>query len=33
VAGEGVYWGIDGNTGKIANMKEAEIWDPISVKL
>ena len=33
VAGEGLYWGIDGNTGKIADMKEADIWDPISVKL
>lgn len=33
VAGEGLYWGIDGNTGKIADMREADIWDPISVKL
>lgn len=32
-AGEGHYWGIDGNTGKIADMKEQDIWDPISVKL
>jgi T-complex protein 1 subunit gamma len=32
-AGEGLYWGIDGNAGKIANMKDEEIWDPISVKL
>ena len=25
--------GIDGNIGKIADMREANIWDPISVKL
>lgn len=31
--GEGEYFGINGNEGKIANMKEAEIWDPIAVKL
>lgn len=31
-AGEGVWYGIDGNTGKIADMKEADIWDPIAVK-
>lgn len=33
VAGQGLYWGIDGNLGKIADMKEQDIWDPISVKL
>ena len=32
-AGEGINFGIDGNTGKIGNMAELEIWDPISVKL
>jgi T-complex protein 1 subunit gamma len=32
-ANEGVNFGIDGNTGKIANMNEQDIWDPISVKL
>jgi T-complex protein 1 subunit gamma len=26
-------WGIEGNTGKIANMEEANIWDPCAVKL
>ena len=31
-AGEGTYFGIDGNTGKIANMRDADIWDPIAVK-
>jgi T-complex protein 1 subunit gamma len=31
--GEGAWYGIDGNTGKIADMKAADIWDPISVKL
>lgn len=30
---EGLYEGIDGNAGKIANMKDQDIWDPISVKL
>lgn len=29
---EGLYWGIDGNTGKIADMRESNVWDPISVK-
>ena len=32
-AGEGLFWGINGNTGKIEDMKDADIWDPISVKL
>jgi len=26
-------FGIDGDTGKIANMQEKEIWDPVAVKL
>jgi len=30
--GSGQMWGINGNTGKIENMQEAEIWDPVSVK-
>ena len=30
---EGLMFGIDGNTGKIADMKENEIWDPCAVKL
>ncbi len=29
----GSAFGIDGNTGKIADMREADIWDPIAVKL
>lgn len=29
----GESYGIDGNTGKLAEMKEQDIWDPISVKL
>ena len=32
-AGEGVNFGIDGNIGKIADMRDQDIWDPISVKL
>lgn len=30
---EGLSQGIDGNAGKIADMRDANIWDPISVKL
>lgn len=30
---EGKYFGIDGNLGTVANMKEANIWDPVTVKL
>jgi len=26
-------YGINGNTGKIENMREADIWDPIAVKV
>lgn len=29
----GLYSGINGNTGKIADMQTEDIWDPISVKL
>ena len=29
---ERVNWGINGNTGKIENMKELNIWDTLSVK-
>lgn len=31
--GAGFAFGIDGNSGKIADMRESDIWDPISVKL
>ncbi len=30
---EGLYSGIDGNIGKIADMRVSNIWDPIAVKL
>jgi len=30
--GSGLMWGINGNTGLIEDMKEAEIWDPVEVK-
>jgi T-complex protein 1 subunit gamma len=30
---EGTFYGIDGNTGKIADMREADIWDPVAVKI
>ena len=33
IPGEGLYYGIDGNIGKIADMKESQVWDTISVKL
>ncbi len=29
---DGLYWGIDGNTGKLADMREANVWDPLAVK-
>jgi len=31
--GSGLYFGIDGNKGKIADMREDDVWDPIAVKL
>ena len=30
---EGTFWGIDGNTGKIADMREIDVWDPVAVKI
>jgi len=30
---EGYWYGIDGNKGVIANMKELDIWDPAAVKI
>jgi len=29
----GLMWGINGNTCKIENMEEANIWDPCAVKI
>jgi T-complex protein 1 subunit gamma len=31
--GSGMMWGINGNTAKIADMAEADVWDPVSVKV
>ena len=31
--GSGAMWGINGNTAKIADMAEADVWDPVSVKV
>jgi len=31
--GEGANWGIDGTTGKIADMTVLDVWDPCMVKL
>lgn len=31
--GDGHLYGIDGNTGKMASMSDANIWDPVSVKI
>ncbi|CAD8203659.1 unnamed protein product [Paramecium octaurelia] len=28
----GLYFGVDGNTGKIAKMNEINVWEPLSVK-
>ena len=30
---DGQFIGIDGHEGKIANMKDKEIWDPCAVKV
>jgi T-complex protein 1 subunit gamma len=30
---EGTFYGINGDTGKIADMRELDIWDPVAVKL
>jgi T-complex protein 1 subunit gamma len=30
---EGMWFGIDGNKGVIANMKEIDVWDPVAVKI
>lgn len=29
---DGKYWGIDGETGQVVDMRERCIWDPILVK-
>ena len=29
---EGLYFGIDGNKGVIADMKEVGVWEPLAVK-
>lgn len=29
---QGVFFGIDGNSGKICNMKDINVWEPLSVK-
>jgi T-complex protein 1 subunit gamma len=33
VPNEGLYMGVDGNVAKICNMQDANIWDPVAVKL
>ena len=30
---EGKFFGIDGNLGKVADMRVANVWDPVAVKL
>lgn len=30
---DGQFLGIDGNSGKVADMREANVWDPLAVKL
>lgn len=30
---DGLYFGIDGNLGKIVDMRTSNIWDPVSVKI
>jgi len=29
---EGLFYGINGNSGKIVNMKDLDIWEPLAVK-
>lgn len=29
---DGLFWGIDGNKGVIADMREAKVWEPLMVK-
>jgi len=31
--GDGKLYGIDGSTGKMANMTDANVWDPVAVKI
>jgi len=31
--GENVNWGVDGNRGKLVDMSELGIWEPLAVKL
>jgi T-complex protein 1 subunit gamma len=26
------YWGVDGNKGKMADMREINVWEPLVVK-
>lgn len=28
----GIFYGVDGNTGKISNMKDINVWEPVAVK-
>jgi len=30
---DGKFFGIDGNLGKVADMREAKVWEPVAVKL
>jgi len=30
---DSMWYGIDGNKGTIANMKEIDVWDPVAVKM
>lgn len=30
---DSLWYGIDGNKGTIANMKEIDVWDPVAVKM
>lgn len=32
-SGEEPYWGVDGDTGKIVDMRKLEIFQPIAVKM
>jgi len=29
---EGKFWGIEGNSGKLMDMRDANVWEPVAVK-
>lgn len=29
---DGLFFGVDGNSGKISNMRDINVWEPVAVK-